>query len=228
MAKKRAPAKQIRGEALVEKVFASAAAELARIGHQHISIEEVAAHAGVNKTSIYRRWPTPDRLVLEMFERGAEMTYAPPDTGSLRGDLLHYLQQCEAIRSDPITMAIVRIHVASGFQGELAELLEKLSDRDRRDVTGIFERGVARGELPRGTSAALGYDVLHGVTMELTLTRITDENELPAARRAEQLVEVIIFGLAGMALHDAARSASTVRGKRRKVAVGSWLRRQRE
>jgi AcrR family transcriptional regulator len=206
MAASRTPPKQLRGERLVEKVFASAAAEVARIGHQHISIEEVAARAGVNKTSIYRRWPTPDRLVLEMFERGAEESHSPPDTGSLRGDLVGYVLAFERLRREPTTMAILRMHVASGFEGELAELLERLTERDRQDVLRIFERGIARGELPRGASAALGYDLVHGVTMELTLTRVGDDADLPAARRAEQLVEAIILGLGSMALHHAGRT----------------------
>ncbi len=194
--------KQLRGDRLVEKVFASAAAEIARIGHQHISIEEVAARAGVNKTSIYRRWPTPDRLVLDMFERGADESHDPPDTGSLRGDLVSYVRQYEVIRSEPITMAIVRMHAASGFVGELADLLLKLTERDRADVVRMFERGVERGELPRGASPELGYDLLHGVLMELTLTRSGEGPKVRAARKVERLVEVILLGLASVAMHD--------------------------
>ncbi len=202
--------KQVRGERLVEKVFASAAAEIARIGHQHISIEEVAARAGVNKTSIYRRWPTPDRLVLDMFERGADANHDPPDTGTLRGDLVSYVRQYEVIRGDPITMAIVRMHAASGFVGELADLLLKITERDRTDVLRMFERGVARGELPRGASPELGYDLVHGALMELTLTRSGEGPEVRAARKVERLVEVILLGLASVAMHEAT-------GKRRSV-----------
>src|SRR5690242_19998564 len=63
---------------------------LKRLGHEGFSrlrIEEIAAQAGVNKTTIYRRWPTRAELVVAALTRHA----APPhvvETGHLEDDLL--------------------------------------------------------------------------------------------------------------------------------------------
>jgi AcrR family transcriptional regulator len=54
--------KQIRRNELVAKVFQATLAEVGRVGVEHLSIEEVAERADVNKTTIYRRWPTPEGL----------------------------------------------------------------------------------------------------------------------------------------------------------------------
>ena len=55
--------RQVRGQALVAKVMDATIAELARVGYESISIEQVAVVAGVNKTTLYRRWATRRELV---------------------------------------------------------------------------------------------------------------------------------------------------------------------
>ena len=76
--------KQIRGDELVAKVFRATLAEVGRVGVEHLSIEEVAERADVNKTTIYRRWPTPEGLARAALACAAESNTSPPDTGSLR------------------------------------------------------------------------------------------------------------------------------------------------
>src|SRR5271168_5422754 len=54
---------------------------------RQVTVAEIAERAGVNPTSIYRRWGTLEALVLDV-----EAARLPPipDTGNLRGDLLAY------------------------------------------------------------------------------------------------------------------------------------------
>src|SRR5260370_4291995 len=61
---------------------------LAERGVAAMSIEEVAARAGVGKTTIYRRWPSKGLLALDAFVASFREEQPLPDTGTLRGDLL--------------------------------------------------------------------------------------------------------------------------------------------
>ncbi len=214
MASRTSPTR-VRGEQFIEKVFHAAAAEMARIGHQDISIEEVAARAGVNKTSIYRRWVTPERLVIDMFERGSEARRAVSDTGSLRQDLVDHLTRYEVRRQQPVVLAIMRMAAMSAFRGELGELVKKFGERERLDVMQLFERGIARGELPRGSNPALAYELTHALALELALTdRVPGDGEGKSApRHVATLVEVVLLGLANLAMRDAGADASA--GRRR-------------
>ncbi len=57
------------------------------VGWDGLSVEDVAARAGVAKTTIYRRYPARIDLILAAAERLAEEKGAAPDTGTLCGDL---------------------------------------------------------------------------------------------------------------------------------------------
>ena len=61
---------------------------LADRGLAAMSIEEVAARAGVGKTTIYRRWPSKGLLALDAFVASFREEQPLPDTGTLRGDLV--------------------------------------------------------------------------------------------------------------------------------------------
>ncbi len=50
-----------------QAILAAANELLAETGYEHISIEGIAARAGVGKTTIYRNWPTKAALIMEAF-----------------------------------------------------------------------------------------------------------------------------------------------------------------
>jgi AcrR family transcriptional regulator len=77
-----------RSHQVVEKVRAATMAELARVGFPGLTIEGVAKAANVNRTTIYRRWPSKGALLRAVLEPGLERFDHDPDTGSLDGDLL--------------------------------------------------------------------------------------------------------------------------------------------
>jgi AcrR family transcriptional regulator len=57
---------------------------------RQITVAEIAERAGVNPTSIYRRWGTLEALVLDVEAARLQVTSPIPDTGTLRGDLLAF------------------------------------------------------------------------------------------------------------------------------------------
>jgi AcrR family transcriptional regulator len=64
---------------------------LAEEGFQGLSIEEVAARAGVGKTTIYRRWSSKEELVMEAI-RQVQIDVPVMDTGNFRNDLAALLK----------------------------------------------------------------------------------------------------------------------------------------
>src|SRR3979411_1879918 len=77
-----------RSHQVVERVSEATMGELARVGFPGLTIDGVAKAANVNRTTIYRRWPSKGALLLAVLEPGLERLHDDPDTGSLGGDLL--------------------------------------------------------------------------------------------------------------------------------------------
>src|ERR1700750_2374709 len=71
----------------VEKVREATMAELARVGFPGLTVEGVAKAANVNRTTIYRRWPSKSALLLAVIEPLLERFDHDPDTGSVGAGL---------------------------------------------------------------------------------------------------------------------------------------------
>jgi len=107
-----------------------------------ITVGEIAERAGVNPTSLYRRWGTLEALMLDVEEARVEVRSPVPNTGTLRGDLLAYARQAAREISLPGGMAFLRAVLAvrqSGDTqhdgplrkraGQLQAMLDRASDR---------------------------------------------------------------------------------------------------
>src|ERR687889_1012279 len=68
-------------------VLEAALDELAQRGWDQVSVETIAARAGVHKTTVYRRWGGKDRLVVDAVMEFAQTSIAVPDTGDVGEDL---------------------------------------------------------------------------------------------------------------------------------------------
>jgi AcrR family transcriptional regulator len=164
-----------RSERVVRDVLAATAVELARSGYGKLGMDEIAAKAGVAKTTIYRRWPTKAGLVtaavralhgLPAPEGGAPADDAAVaagiDTGAVRSDLLGLLRAQVAYTATPVGMGIVRMINAELNDPEVEAIARDLRAERRAPMIAAVERGVARGELVATTDAALVVEVLAG------------------------------------------------------------------
>src|SRR5690348_16443209 len=92
---------------LTEAIRDAVLEELAAHGYGRLSIEGVARRAGVGKTTIYRRWSSKLQMVIDVVSAVAVQGMAPPDTGSLRGDLRAMLTVASAALRHPLARQIV-------------------------------------------------------------------------------------------------------------------------
>ncbi|WP_328475361.1 TetR/AcrR family transcriptional regulator [Actinoplanes sp. NBC_00393] len=153
-----------RGAQVVEKVRAATLAELARAGFAGLTIDGVAKAAGVNRTTIYRRWPSKAALLAAMVEPVLERYDTDPDTGSVQQDLLALLLMIRDNTALPEGLALTEAVVASG--GELHDLMRTTIDRAMAPFHRALERAVARGEMSAATDVRMiAYLAFHGVVM---------------------------------------------------------------
>src|ERR1700742_756538 len=75
-----------------EAILRAAITLVAEVGYDRMTVEALAARAGVSKPTIYRRWPggKPEIVADAIRSKHADGDHTP-DTGSLRGDLLAFL-----------------------------------------------------------------------------------------------------------------------------------------
>jgi AcrR family transcriptional regulator len=128
-------------------------------GYASLRVEDVAARAGVNKTTIYRRWPAKSDLVTAALHALQEQTPMDPDTGSLRGDVISMLRASRTRMQSPAGAAIVRALVAGDEPG-VTQIAQSIWDRAYTTPSPMFNRAIKRGELPRDTDTALLRELL--------------------------------------------------------------------
>ncbi|MFI8433919.1 TetR/AcrR family transcriptional regulator C-terminal ligand-binding domain-containing protein [Streptomyces sp. NPDC079020] len=127
---------------------------LAEQGFPGLSIEYVAEHSGVHKTTLYRRWGSVEGLIVDALELAGEDSWTPPDTGSLRGDLRALLRETADSFSDPAEAAAPTAFIAAAFQSpRAAQALRTFYGERFSRCEALVSRAAGRGEIPHGTDA---------------------------------------------------------------------------
>lgn len=152
-----------RSARVVGAVLEATLEEVASRGYGALSIEAVAARAGVAKTTIYRRWPT--RAELTRHALSAELAARPPvaDTGHLLDDLTASTLENVKRLATPRGLALVRVVYAEGGDPELAELIRAFRVEARRGAQTRIGAAIERGEVPREIDVAYLLDTLAAV-----------------------------------------------------------------
>lgn len=134
---------------------------LASEGYGGFTLDKVAAHARVSKSTIYRRWPSKEHLVIAAFDRTPPLM--PADRGDLVEDLVNVvLQFINIVRTTPLATALPVLIGERSQNPALAEALDPWMERRRASVKQIVERAIARGELPKGIDLNLAEDMVMG------------------------------------------------------------------
>jgi AcrR family transcriptional regulator len=153
---------------------------LAERGLDAISIEEIAARAGVGKTTIYRRWSSKGLLALDAFVVSFRAEQPLPDTGTLRGDLIAALRAwTRAVTETAMGPMLTGLIAEAQHDRELragwgARIIEPLRVQHRI----MLDRAVARGEIPASTDQEVVLDLFFGAAQHRLLLGhlpLTDE-----------------------------------------------------
>lgn len=139
---------------------------LAEVGFEAMSIEAIAARAGVGKTTIYRRYSSKDELVSDAIESIREGV-SIPDTGSLWSDIDALIKNAAQITLTPLgrqTVAMI-ISSASSNPGFAQTYWEKYLQPRRQSFAVVIERAKARGEASETLDPGLVFDTMSGIML---------------------------------------------------------------
>ena len=161
-------------------------------GYGALTIDGVAARAGVGRPTVYRRWPSKAALVI-----GALSDLAPtqphPDTGSLRGDLLAIRQRQTELLDSPEGRRVL-----PGLAADVAEndqlhrvFQEQYVEPWRAAVEEAVGRAAERGEIAARADARMVADVLTGPLFY----RVLFAGEPVTDGALESAVDLVLSGL---------------------------------
>ncbi|MFH8348348.1 TetR/AcrR family transcriptional regulator [Streptomyces sp. NPDC018045] len=124
-------------------------AGLVEHGYPGLTVEYVAEHSGVHKTTLYRRWGSLEGLLADTLDLAGEDSWTPPDTGSLEGDLRTLAREVVESFTDPATSASGSAIIAAAFQSQrAADALSAYYGERFERCEPLVRRAVERGELP--------------------------------------------------------------------------------
>jgi AcrR family transcriptional regulator len=131
-------------------------------GFRGLSMEAIAARAGVGKATIYRRWKSKEALFVEAIGSIA-LNPEVPDTGSARGDFAVASEAAVGRMAPEAFRVLPRLMADAADDPELLEALHTALVRPRRAaIAAIVRRGVERGELRPDLDVDLVSEMLIG------------------------------------------------------------------
>lgn len=178
---------------MVERVLEVTLAELGAVGFEGLSVERVARRAGLNKTSVYRRWPTREALVAAALGGvAARLTPVVVEGASLKEELLTLAQGVARLLETPEGRALVRAGMAEQSAARVAALAATgLSAGAKTPGRALAARARRRGEW-RGVDADLLVFTLVGAVLH----RVMLERAPVKKAWLTKLVELLLYGAA--------------------------------
>ena len=136
---------------------------LGKSGFSDLTIEAVAAHAGVGKATVYRWWTNKAVLIADAFASSATRKLHFPDTGSVLTDMSQQMRQLIKIFRSPRGRIVSAI--LGGGQSD-QDLISAFRERflwpRRQEAYATLRRGILRGELREDQDLDLLLDSLYG------------------------------------------------------------------
>ncbi|MGH3438647.1 MAG: TetR/AcrR family transcriptional regulator [Sciscionella sp.] len=175
---------------------------LAEHGYDGMTIDLVAAHAGMARATVYRRWPTKADLVLSAVARlsrdDVDLEHLP-DTGSLRGDMVAMIRTFDDEQQQIHIQAVVGLLTLTKADERLAAAATGSGIGPWIEVNRILiQRAVDRGEFAQ----PVDIDTLAELIPMLCVSRAAQR--LPIDRAfSEALIDgVIIPALRGSSVRE--------------------------
>jgi TetR/AcrR family transcriptional regulator of autoinduction and epiphytic fitness len=136
--------------------------ELGEVGYGALTIEAVAARAGVGKSTIYRHWPGKLELVEDAF-RTLKAPVVVPDQGSLRDRIVAVIEQVACLVAESTYSSCMPALIdAAERDPKVRDFHCRFSAERRAVLVGILRDAVRTGELPATADPELLADALVG------------------------------------------------------------------
>ncbi len=158
-------------------------------GYDGLTVDAVVSAARASKATVYRRWPSKAELVLAAFTEGVRQAAVPPNTGTLRGDLLQVGEICgEQVHQHASTIRAVLVEASR--HPELSDALQHQFIEQRKAlIQHILRQAVERGEIAEAALTDELWDLLPGYL----IFRSIIPSSPPTRRTVQALVDNFII-----------------------------------
>ncbi|MEZ0362771.1 TetR/AcrR family transcriptional regulator [Mycobacterium sp. pUA109] len=158
-------------------------------GYDRLTVDAVAATARASKATVYRRWPSKAELVLAALVEGIRQIAVPPDTGTLRGDLLRLGELIShETRQHASTIRAVLVEVSRN--PALNDVMQYQFIEQRKALfRHILQQAVDRGEIDATAINDDLWDLLPGYL----IFRNVIQNRPPTPRTVQTLVDDVVL-----------------------------------
>ena len=163
-------------------------------GYDRLTVDAVAAMARASKATVYRRWPSKAELVLAAFIEGVRQVAVPPETGTLRDDLLH-LGNAIRRQAEQLASTIRAVLVEVSRHPALNNALQhQFLDQRKALLHEVLQQAVIRGEIDAVAISDELWDLLPGYLIfrsilpgrpptEHTVQTLVDDVVIPSLTR---------------------------------------------
>lgn len=173
-------------------VYDAALEALENRGDRPLTIPEIAARAEVHPTSIYRRWGTVERLVVEAVLDQSEQHLPIPNTGLLRTDLVQFAEELTRYADNPHSAALLRALAATTDDDpEMEAIRLQFWENRMAAASTMVIRAIARGEAPDTTDPRRVLELLIAPIHFRTLLSHQPLDETLPSRLADAAIAAI-------------------------------------
>jgi AcrR family transcriptional regulator len=158
---KRSPGRPRSDEAR-QSILESTLELLQKTGFEALSIEGIAAHAGVGKATVYRWWPNKAAVVIDAFLTWVEPELQFPKAPTVREQIMLQMRRLTRLMRGQFGTVLAAIIGAGQSQPEMLEAIRtKWLEPRRKEARLIVQQAQRRGELRSDISADTILDILY-------------------------------------------------------------------
>lgn len=187
------PSPRRRSERSHRAILDAAEALLGERSYASITIEEIAARAGVGKATIYRWWSSKAEIFIEIYDRLAPHLSADDDTGSFREDLAAFLRRgFKAVETTVIGLALAGIISEAQTNPVVDRIVrDDFAVRRREAAARIVRRAIERGEI----AGSAPIETICNLITSSTWYYILVSSGVQKRKRADEIADIICRGV---------------------------------
>lgn len=164
-----------------EAIFAATLALFAEHGYAGVSIEGVAARAGVGKATIYRRYASKAQLVVDAVHVCTGITDQLPDTGDFRADLTTMLTTLmDLLRGEMGPVLVAFAAERARYPALDEEFKRTVIGAKRAHIRHLLTSAIDRGELPADSDIEVIAETGPALLWHHALNGLPLTDDLPA------------------------------------------------
>jgi AcrR family transcriptional regulator len=177
-----------RNDAAKDAIIDAAFRLLSAPGTEGLTIDAIAAEAGVGRQTIYRWWPSKGAVVADALARHAQAVVPERDTGSVTGDLAAFFTDSFAgLENEGYADRLRQIVAEAQHDEHVAQVLADFTAVRRAALRALLERGRTAGELAADADLDMLVDMVYGVLYYRLLVRHAPLDEKAARSLAAEL-----------------------------------------